>query len=154
MSLHQGIGWFGPQGAAPTATPTPTPLPTNTPVPTNTPTPTAAPSSYRTADLYNYFDVADSNSFSGIANDILNLATNGNAYDGEFQDNVSYTSPNNYVEMRRTGTQGNINLNGGSTCDPLPIAQDFTFECGFRMIDVGEYEQVYSGHQTYLHSKE
>lgn len=141
--LHNGIAWWGvPPGVAPTATPTPTPTPTptNTPVPTNTPTPTAAPASYRTADLYNYFDVADSNSFSGIANDILNLATTGSAYDGEFQDNVSYTSPDNHVEMRRTGTMGNINLNGGSTCDPLPITQNFTFECGFRLIDTGEYE--------------
>ena len=35
-------------------------------------------STYRVADLYNYFDIADSNSFTGINNNILILADSSN----------------------------------------------------------------------------
>jgi len=134
--LFNPIGWFVSSVVAPT--PTPTSTPTSTPTATPTPTPTAVPAVLTTGSLYNYFDVADSNSFSGLGSDILNLATTGSQYDGVWQSgsDVSYVSGSNFVQFRSAGAlpQGNFVLNGGATVYPYPIPADFTYEAGFRLV--------------------
>tara|TARA_R110000803_G_scaffold33722_4_gene73778 strand:+ start:1619 stop:2452 length:834 start_codon:yes stop_codon:yes gene_type:complete len=129
------LGWWKTvAGASPTPTPTGTPVPTATP----TPTPTAVPAVLTTGSLFNYFDVADSNSFSGLASNILNLATTGSQYDGQWEagSDVSYVSGSSFVEFRSAGAlpQGNFVLNGGATVYPYPIPADFTYEAGFRLV--------------------
>jgi hypothetical protein len=144
--LFNPIGWWDKSGAV-APTPTPTPLPTNTPLPTATatpsPTPTAAPASYVTTSLYNYFDTADSNSFSGVGNTILNLGTSGSLFDGTFEGDATYPGSGSFISFSNAGgTQGNFSLRNVSNnlvVDPVPVPTAFTYEAGFKITQSSSY---------------